>query len=441
MLTALDLLTANDTPGQHAPSYYAATANWATDNPPLDGSRNCQVCVVGGGYTGLSAALHLAERGIDVVLLEANRIGWGASGRNGGQVGSGQRVEQTVLEERHGKAHARLLWDLAEQSKALVRDLISRHEIACDYAPGILHADHRKSYVEESRDHVEHLRLTYGYEDIRFVDGDEIGDLVGSPRYFGGSLDMGAGHLHPLNFALGLGRAAQAAGAKIFEETKVTGIDGKGSGRVTVRTGQGDVTADHLVLACNGYLGRLDRETASHVMPINNFIVATEPFSEEEAERIIRGNVAVADSKFVINYFRLSADRRLLFGGGENYGYRFPEDIKSFVRGPLEEIYPQLKDVGLDYGWGGTLAITPKRMPYFARPAPNTLTASGYSGHGVAMATLGGQILAETVAGTAGRFDVFEKLDVPAFPGGDRLRFPLLVLAMTWFSLRDRLGI
>ena len=230
MITALDLLTANDTPGQHAPSYYAASANRATNNPSLEGSANCQVCVVGGGYTGLSAALHLAERGIDVVLLEANRIGWGASGRNGGQVGSGQRVEQTVLEERHGKAHAKLLWDLAEQSKALVRDLISRHGIACDYAPGILHADHRKAYVEESRDHVEHLRLTYGYEDIRFVDGDEIGDLVGSPRYFGGSLDMGAGHLHPLNFALGLGRAAEAAGARIFEETKVTGIDGKGSG-------------------------------------------------------------------------------------------------------------------------------------------------------------------------------------------------------------------
>jgi gamma-glutamylputrescine oxidase len=244
-----------------------------------------------------------------------------------------------------------------------------------------------------------------------------------------------------LNFALGIGSAAVAAGAKIFEETKVTGIEGKGSGRITVRTAQGDVRADHLILACNGYLGRLDRETAAHVMPINNFIVATEPFSEDEAKALIRNNTAVADSKFVINYFRLSADRRLLFGGGENYGYRFPEDIKSFVRAPMLEIFPQLKDVGIDYGWGGTLAITPKRMPYFARLAPNMLTATGYSGHGVAMATLGGQILAEAVTGTAGRFDVFEKLNIPAFPGGDRLRFPLLVLAMTWFSLRDRLGI
>jgi len=441
MLTALDLLTANDIPGQHAPSYYAATANREMAHGSLDGSRNCSVCIVGGGYTGLSAALHLAEKGVDVVLLEANRIGWGASGRNGGQVGSGQRVEQTVLEERHGKSHARLLWELAEESKSLVKGLIAKHQIACDYTPGILHADHRRSFVEESRDYVEHLRLVYGYEDIRFVDGDEIGNQVGSPRYFGGSLDMGAGHLHPLNFALGLGTAAEAAGAKLFEETRVSAIEGKGTGRVTVKTDRGEVRADHLILACNGYLGRLDRETAAHVMPINNFIVATEPLSEKEANRLIPNNVAVADSKFVINYFRLSADQRLLFGGGENYGYTFPEDIKSFVRAPMLEIFPQLAEVSIDYGWGGTLAITPKRMPYFARVAPNTMTATGYSGHGVAMATLGGQILAETVAGTSGRFDVFEKLDIPAFPGGDKFRFPLLVLAMTWFSLRDKLGI
>ncbi len=436
----LDLLTANDTPGRHTPSYYAATANRQTDHPPLEGLQSCDVCIVGGGYTGLSAALHLAERGLSVMLLEANRIGWGASGRNGGQVGSGQRVEQTVLEQRHGKGHARLLWDLAEDSKALVKDLIARHGIDCGYTPGILHADHRKSFVEDSLDYVEHLRFTYGYEDIRFIDETEIGDHVGSPGYYGGSLDMGAGHLHPLNFALGLGSAAEAAGARIFEETRVTGIDHKGQGRIRVTMDRGEVHADHLILACNGYLGRLDREVAAHVMPINNFIIATEPFSGDEAEKLIRNNVAVADSKFVINYFRLSADRRLLFGGGENYGYRFPDDIKAFVRAPMLEIFPQLEEARIDYGWGGTLAITPKRMPYFARPHPNVLTASGYSGHGVAMATLGGQILAETIAGVAGRFDVFEKLDIPAFPGGDRLRFPLLVLAMSWFSLRDRLG-
>ncbi|GAA0778064.1 FAD-binding oxidoreductase [Roseibium denhamense] len=441
MLSRLDLLTANDTPGKHPPSYYAATANQLLEFAELDGARSADVCIVGGGYTGLSAALHLAEKGMDVILLEANRVGWGASGRNGGQVGTGQRVEQTELEERHGPSHAKLLWDLAEESKALVKDLITKHGIACDYTPGILHADHRKSFVEESRDYVEHLRLTYGYDQIRFVDGDEIGDLVGSPRYHGGSLDMGAGHLHPLNFALGLAKAADAAGAKIFETTKVLKIEGRGTDRVTVKTDKGNVTAKYLLLACNGYLGALEPTAAAHVMPINNFILATEPFSETEAKALIRDNCAVADSKFVINYFRLSADRRLLFGGGENYGYKFPQDIRSFVRAPMLEIFPQLKDAALEFGWGGTLAITLHRMPYFARIEPNILTASGYSGHGVAMATLGGQLLADAVSGTAGRFDVFERLDIPAFPGGDKFRFPLLVLAMTWYSLRDRLGI
>lgn len=441
MLNALDLLTANDTPGQHAPSYYAATANWQTDFETLDGAQSCDVCVVGGGYTGLSAALHLAERGLDVRLLEANRIGWGASGRNGGQVGSGQRVGQAVLEQRHGLSHAKLLWELAEDSKTLVRGLISGHRIECDYTPGILHALHRRSFLEETREEVEHLHLTYGYEDIRFIGSDEIGEHVGSPRYFGGALDMGAGHLHPLNYALGLGQAAKNAGAKLHEQSRVDGIDRQGDGTVLVRTAQGHVKARFLVLACNGYIGRLERGTAAHCMPINNFILATEPFSEDEAKEIIRNNVAVDDSKFVINYFRLSADRRLLFGGGETYGYRFPEDIKAFVRRPMLEIFPQLKDAGIAFGWGGTLAITPKRMPYFARLAPNMLTASGYSGHGVAMGTLGGQILAEAIAGTAGRFDVFETLKIPSFPGGDRFRHPLLVLAMSWYSLRDRLGI
>ncbi|MEP3048721.1 MAG: FAD-binding oxidoreductase [Roseibium sp.] len=440
MLQPLDLLTANDAQGQHPASYYAATANAQPDYQSLDGARSADVCIVGGGYTGLSAALHLAERGVDVILLEANKVGWGASGRNGGQVGSGQRVEQTVLEERHGQSHAKLLWDLAEESKALVKSLISRHQIHCDYTSGILHADHRKAFVEGSRDYVEHLRLVYGYEDIRFIAEDEIGELVGSPKYHGGTLDTGSGHLHPLNYALGLARAANAAGAKLFERTRVLEVGDIEQGRIRVRTELGDVRAQHLILACNGYLGKLNRKTAAHVMPINNFIVATEPFSEEEARKIIRDNVAVADSKFVINYFRLSADRRLLFGGGENYGYRFPEDIKSFVRTPMLEIFPQLEDVQIDYGWGGTLAITPKRMPYFAKLSPNVLTATGYSGHGVAMATLGGQLLAEAIAGISGRFDVFERLDIPAFPGGDSLRSPLLALAMTWYSLRDRLG-
>ncbi len=439
MLSSLDLLTANDTPGSHAPSYYAATANRQTNHPGLEGDISCDVCVIGGGYTGLSTALHMAENGMDVVLLEANRIGWGASGRNGGQVGTGQRVEQDVLEKRHGLDQAKVLWDLALESMDVTLELIRKHAIACDYTPGVLHADHRKDYVDGTKAYVEHLQNVYGYGKISFVDGENVRQMVGSPAYYGGSLDMGSGHVHPLNLALGLGAAADAAGARIFETTRVLSYEPGPTIKVT--TEKGLVRAKHLVLGCNGYLGRLDKNTAAHVLPINNFIVATEPLSDADAKALIRDNVAVADSKFVINYFRLSADNRMLFGGGENYGYTFPSDIKSFVRKPMCEIYPQLKDVRIDYGWGGTLAITPKRMPYFARIHPNVLSASGYSGHGVAMATFAGKVLAEAVSGTAVGLIAFESLRVPAFPGGDKLRYPLLILAMTWYSLRDKLGI
>lgn len=439
MFSSPDLLTANDTPGVHANSYYAATANRQTDFPQLKGDVACDVCVIGGGYTGLSAALHLSARGYDVVLLEANRVGWGASGRNGGQVGPGQRVGQESLERRHGKAHARALWDLSLDSMNLLRSLIHDYQIDCDFTPGLVEAVHRKDWVEGARDHIEHLRLVYGYDKLEFLDQDGIRACVNSPAYFGGTINHGSGHLHPLNLTLGLAGGAERHGTRIFEMSRVQSYEQGDT--VTIKLDGGTVRAKYLVMGCNGYLGALDGETARHTMPINNFIVATEPFSESEAENLIASRRAVADTKFVINYFRLSADRRLLFGGGETYGYKFPEDIKSFVRKPMLEVFPQLKDVRLDYGWGGSLAITTKRMPYLARVAPNVYSASGYSGHGVAMATLAGQLCAEAIDGTAGRFDVFDKIRLPAFPGGANFRYPLLVLAMTWFAMRDRLGI
>ena len=249
---------------------------------------------------------------------------------------------------------------------------------------------------------------------------------------------MGAGHLHPLNFALGLARAADAAGAKIHEQSEVLSI--AEDRQVTVKTAQGTLRADHLILACNGYLGRLNPKVAARVMPINNFIAATEPLGLRTAE-VLNRDVAVADSKFVVNYFRLSHDGRLLFGGGESYGYRFPTDIAAKVRAPLLEIFPHLADVKIDYAWGGTLAITMKRLPHFARLSPRTLAASGYSGHGLGTATHAGRLLAEAVAGQSEGFDLMTRLPVPPFPGGAHLRSPLLTLAMTWYALRDRLGI
>ncbi|WP_336232793.1 NAD(P)/FAD-dependent oxidoreductase [Thalassospira sp. CH_XMU1458] len=434
-----NLLTANDRAGQYPDSYYAATANATAPFAKLEGDQTCDIVIIGGGFTGLSSALHLAERGYDVILLEAHRVGWGASGRNGGQVGSGQRREQDELEQMVGRDDAHKLWDIAEESKDVVKALIAKYNIQCDWKPGILHADHRARFVEHSRTYAEKLQTEYGYEDIRFVDRDEMRAMLGTEFYHGGSLDTGAGHLHPLNFALGLADAARNAGARIFEGAVVTSYENQ-AGKVTVKTRDGGVvSANKLILGCNGYLDALDDRVAKRVMPINNFVIATEPLGDDLARELIRDDVAVADSKFVINYYRLSADKRMLFGGGETYGYNFPRDIKAFVSPHMLEVYPQLKDVKIDYGWGGTLAITMNRMPFFEKIEDNIFTASGYSGHGVAMATLAGQIMADAVSGTMERFDVMANIKTPVFPGGKMLRFPMLVAAMLWYSIRDKL--
>ena len=434
-----NLLTANDRPGQYPDSYYAATAHATAPFAKLEGDQTCDIVIIGGGFTGLSSALHLAERGYDVILLEAHRVGWGASGRNGGQVGSGQRREQDELEQMVGRDDAHKLWDIAEESKDVVKALIAKHNIQCDWKPGILHADHRARFVEHSHAYAEKLQTEYGYEDIRFVDRDEMRAMLGTEFYHGGSLDMGAGHLHPLNFALGLADAARNAGARIFEGAVVTSYENQ-AGKVTVKTKDGGVvSANKLILGCNGYLDALDDRVAKRVMPINNFVIATEPLGDDLARELIRDDVAVADSKFVINYYRLSADKRMLFGGGETYGYNFPRDIKAFVSPHMLEVYPQLKDIKIDYGWGGTLAITMNRMPFFEKIEDKIFTAAGYSGHGVAMATLAGQIMADAVSGTMERFDVMANIKTPVFPGGKMLRFPMLVAAMLWYSIRDKL--
>jgi gamma-glutamylputrescine oxidase len=433
----MNLLHANDRPGQHPPSWYAATVPEAAPYPELRGETRAEVCIVGGGYTGLSAALHLAEQGLDVVLLEAQRVGFGASGRNGGQVGSGQRLEVDELEARFGRDDARRLWDLGEEAKMLVKALIDRHDIPAHWQPGIVHALWQARQVPHAHAMAGKLARDYGYDRVEPLDRAGLRALVDSPAYHGGAVDWGAAHLHPLAFVQGLARAAASAGVRMHERSEVHHI--AEGGTVVAATGRGKVHARHLILATNGYLGGLNRKIAARVMPINNFIVATAPLGER-AQTLIRRGVAVADSKFVVNYFRLSPDGRLLFGGGESYGYRFP-DIAATVRQPLSQVFPDLCEVPIDYAWGGTLAITRSRLPCFARPAPNILSASGYSGHGVAMATLAGRIMAEAVAGQAGRFDFMAKLPTPPFPGGGALRSPLLALAMTWYGMRDRLGI
>ncbi|SEL00557.1 gamma-glutamylputrescine oxidase [Roseovarius azorensis] len=434
----MNLLYANDRRGEYPESWYAATTRPLPRFDPLRGRVRADVCVVGAGYTGLSAALHLAEAGMDVVLLEAQRVGFGASGRNGGQLGSGQRMGQMALERLVGHEDALRLWHMAEEAKDLVRSLVARHDIDCQLRPGVAHACFSDREVAGEHAYADYLAERYGYSHLEKLDHDAMQAICPSPAYRGGTLDMGAGHLHPLAYALGLARAAKAAGVHIHEGSAVHAITRSAQARVA--TDAGHVEADHVILACNGYLGGLDRRVAARVMPINNFIVATEPLGDD-ATRVLTRDVAVADTKFVVNYFRLSHDRRLLFGGGESYGYRFPSDIRATVRKPMLEIFPHLHDARIDYAWGGTLAITMRRMPYLARLAPNMLSASGYSGHGLGAATHAGKLMAEAVRGQAEGFDTMARVPAPPFPGGTALRNPLLVLAMTWFSLRDRLGI
>lgn len=421
----------------HVASYYAATANDDAVAPPLHGTVRADVCVIGGGYTGLSAALHLRERGFDVVLLEAERIGWGASGRNGGQVGTGQRRPQSELEQRLGAGHARLLWDLGLEAVELVKQLIDRHAIDCDPAPGILHLGWKARDAAEYQREIEHLATVYGYDRMRFVPREEAHGLCGSEVFSAGLLDEGSLHLHPLNYALGLAAAARRAGARLHEGSRV--LSYAGNDRIRVRTAQGEVDAAHVVLACNGYLGHLEPRIAGRIMPINNFILATEPLDDATVASINPRNLGMQDSRFVINYWRLSRDRRLLFGGGENYSHRFPADIRAFVRRHMLEIYPQLAKTRIDFGWGGTLAITMRRMPAFGRLPHNVFYALGYSGHGIPTATLAGKLLAEAVSGTAERFDVMARIPTPSFPGGTLLRYPGMVAGMLWYGMKDRL--
>jgi gamma-glutamylputrescine oxidase len=433
----MDLLHVNDRRGEYPASFYAATRTPIDPFPALQGEVRADVAVVGGGYMGLSAALHLAHKGLSVVVLEAHRVGFGASGRNGGQVGSGQRQDQVWIEKAVGREHARRLWDMAEDAKALVRDLIDRHQMPVTFHPGVAHACYTDAETREAHGYAEKLARDYGYTQLEPLDRAGIRRLIGSTSFAGGEIDRGAGHIHPLNFAIGLAKAAAAAGARIHETSEVLSFTP--GPKPVLRTAQGSVTADHVILAGNGYIGGLEPSYPSRVMPINNFILATEPLGER-AKDVLAEPVAVADSNFVVNYWRLSEDNRLLFGGGESYGYRFPDILKT-VRAPMLKIYPQLADVKISHAWGGTLAITMNRMPALMRPHPNVLAGSACSGHGVALSTLTGKLLAEAVAGNAAGFDLLANIPQPRFPGGATLRWPLLVLAMTWYSMRDRLGL
>lgn len=414
-------------------SYYVATANSFAPAPQLEGEITADVVVMGGGYTGLHAALNAVERGFSVVLLEAGKIGWGASGRNGGQMIPGWRKGAVELISKFGEARAKALFGLALEARTLTLDRIAKNDIQCDLREtGHLTLAGKPADLSWMRAEVGALNKTMRYDGTRVISAAEAREAVDAEQFHGGLLDAGGGHVHPLNYALGLAQAARDAGVRLYEDSRVLRIETERG--VVAHTEQGVVRARYGVLACDALLGQLEPRLAAHIMPVANYLVATAPLAKPP----ISDDRAVSDSRFVVNYFRMGADGRLIFGGGERYTPEPPADIAAFARKHMATVFPQLADVAIDYAWGGLVSISMSRLPHVGRYG-DLFFAHGYSGQGVLLPALTGKVLAEAMAGTAERFDVLSGIAPPEFPGGAALRSPLYVLGMLWYALRDRL--
>lgn len=425
-------------------SYYSASAGPEADavraaRVPLAGAATADVVVVGGGIAGCSAALQLATRGMRVVLLEAHSIGYGASGRSGGQTIFGLAVGQQALSSQVGASDARRLFDFSIEALQLTQSLIARHGIDCDYRPNHVHVAVRPRHLQELAEWQRELQDSYSYGSTRLLDRDELQAHVTSPRYLGGLLDTQSGHLHPLKYTRGLARAAEAAGARICEDSLVTHFeaDGGASAAVRVHTAAGSIRCRHLVLCGNAYLGNVAPRLARRILGVGTYIIATEPIARARAAQLLPTQAAIADINWILDYFRLSADQRLLFGGRVSYSAIQPPRLAEGMRRRMVQVFPSLADLRVTHSWGGLLDITLSRAPDFGRLAPNVFYLQGFSGHGMALTAMAGSLVAEAITATAERFDVFTRIPHRDFPGGPLLRRPSLVLAMLYYRLRD----
>lgn len=420
---------------EHTTSYYAASANEVTNYPRLRGDQTADVCVVGAGLTGISTALTLVERGYDVCVVEANRIAWGASGRNGGQMISGISGEHR-LPKKNGTNTADLLWEMRWAGHEIIRERVKQYDISCDLKSGYLDVAIKRRHLRDLEADERILAERDFPHEHRLLSHDETCEMTGTDAYIGALLNMGNGHLHPLNLCVGEARAAASRGAKLYERSPATGIE-HGT-KVQVITDGGSVTADFAVIAGNAYQ-TLEPSLKSRFFPVRSYIIATEPLSSEQLQKINPHDLAICDPNFVLEYFRLSADKRLLFGGRRNYFEEDPATIESQLRPRMLKIYPELKKIKVDYAWGGTIAVPMNRVPQIGRLAPNVFYAQAYSGHGVNVTHLAGQVLADAIGGTFERMDMFSSLLGARIPGVSRFGNTMVSLGMMYYGLKDRM--
>ncbi|MGI3002764.1 NAD(P)/FAD-dependent oxidoreductase [Shewanella algae] len=423
----------------HTSSYYADSVNDTRERNSLSEVLETDVCVIGAGYTGLSSALHLLEAGFKVVVLEAARVGWGASGRNGGQIVNSYSRDLDVIESTVGKTQAKLFGEMAFEGGRIIRERIEKYQIDCDLKNGgVFAAINRKQMGHLQQQKA--LWERYGHTDqLQLLDDAGIRQVVNTDRYIGGLLDKSGGHIHPLNLALGEARAVESLGGKIFEDSAVVRID-EGEYPI-VHTANGQVKARFVVVAGNAYLGKLLPQLAAKSMPCGTQVITTEPLGEELAHSLLPQDYCVEDCNYLLDYFRLSADKRLIYGGGVVYGARDPENIKAIILPKLLKTFPQLKGVRIDYTWTGNFLLTLSRLPQVGRIGSNIYYSQGCSGHGVTYTHLAGKLIAEVLTGQAERFDAFASLPHYPFPGGHALRVPFSALGAWYYSLRDKLGI